>query len=201
MKIFCPFTKDDCKGNECMMFRNEDCLFVTFLQSVSEETPQTEGIMETIRFEQEQETDAPDWLETKTAEEIAEEILEFKKKTFPEEERLSIYTVTNFFWEEHGIEQFRMPSEIRLKMQQTVTLAQIMARKEQENKKKERMEKENAELPSLVSRCVDWARTNGLKRLTVADVDAYILERNLDILKETRRAIYAKANVELKSNR
>jgi len=201
MKNFCPFLKDDCRGNECMLFRNEECLFVTFLQNVSEEIPQTEGIMETIRFEQEQETDAPDWLETKTAEEIAEEILEFKKKTFPEEERLSIYTVTNFFWEEHGIEQFRMPSEIRLKMQQTVTLAQIMARKEQEKMKKERMEKENSELPSLVSRCVDWARTNGLKRLTVADVDAYILERNLDLLKETRRAIYAKANFELKSNR
>jgi hypothetical protein len=201
MNTFCPFFKDVCRGNECVMFRNEECLIVAFLQKVSEETPEPEEILETTQFESHQEIDVPDWLETKTAEEIAEDILEFKRKTFPEEERLSIYTVSNFFWEKHGIEQFRLPSEIRLKIHQADTLAQIMIRKEEENKKKERMEKENAELPSLVSHCVDWARTNGLKRLNVADVDAYILERNLDLLKETKRAIYAKANVELKSSR
>jgi hypothetical protein len=201
MNTFCPFFKDVCRGNECVMFKNGECLIVAFLQNLSEETPQSEGLLETSGFELRQETDVPNWLETKTAEEIAEDILEFKKKTFPEEESLSIYTVTNFFWERQGIEQFHMPSEIRLKIQQADTLAQIMARKEQEKMKNERMEKETAELPSLVSRCVDWARTNGLKRVTVADVDAYILERNLDILKETRRAIYAKTNVELKSRR
>lgn len=201
MNSFCPFFKDVCRGNECVMFRNEECLVVSFLQKVSEESPEIEGIVETNGFELSREIEVPDWLETKTAEEIAEEILEFKKKTFPEEGHLSIFTVSNFFWEKHGIEQFRMPSEIRLRMQQADTLAQIMARNEQEKMKNERLEKESAELPSLVSRCVDWARTNGLKRLTVADVDAYILERNLDLLKETRRAIYAKTNVELKSSR
>jgi len=41
----------------------------------------------------------------------------------------------------------------------------------------------------------------GLWRLTLADVDAYIVERNIDILKETRRAIYATANVKLKSRK
>ena len=64
-----------------------------------------------------------------------------------------------------------------------------------------KIEKEKEEHPSLVSHCVDWARTHGLKRLTLGDIDAYILERNLDIQKETRRALYAMANIELKSKK
>jgi hypothetical protein len=52
-----------------------------------------------------------------------------------------------------------------------------------------------------VNRCCDWAITNGMKRVTVADVDAFILENEYDIIKETRRALYAMTNVQLKSKK
>lgn len=201
MNTFCPFFRDNCRGNECIMFRDGDCLVVKFFQSVSEEHPERGEIVETTRFEIEEEAEVPDWLNNFTAEEIASEILEFKKERFPEEEYIHIHTAITLFWEEKGIQRYRMPSEISIKISQADTLASIMYRKEQQNQKKIRMEKENTELPSLVGRCVDWARTNNLKRVTVADIDAYILENELDILNETKRAIYAKTNVDLKANK
>jgi len=48
---------------------------------------------------------------------------------------------------------------------------------------------------------VDWARINNLKRLTLADVDTFIMEKEFDLLTETKRAIYAMANVKLKSGK
>jgi len=202
MNTFCPFFKKICKGNECVMFKNGKCLIVSFLQIVSKGVLSPEEIGETRRIEiLREEAEVPDWIKTRTAEELAAEILEFKKKEFPEDEYLGSHIICNLFWENKGIEHYQMPSEIRLKINRANILAHTQIRKEEEKRRKEQIQKEREELPSLVSHCVDWARTNGLKRLTLADIDAYIMERNLEILKETRRALYAMANVQLKSRK
>ena len=201
MNTFCPFFKETCRGNECVMFRNEECLFVSYLQNVSEGIP-SEEIIERSRIEfHREEAEVPDWIKTRTPEELAVEMLEFNKKEFSEDEHFGFHTISNFFWKSKGIERFLMPSDIQLKIERANILARREILKEAETQKRERLEKEKEELPSLVSHCVDWARTNGLKRLTLGDIDAYIMERNLDILKETRRALYATANVKLKSKR
>jgi hypothetical protein len=44
-------------------------------------------------------------------------------------------------------------------------------------------------------------RINSLKRLTLADVDTFIMEKELDLMKETKRAMNAMANVKLKSGK
>ena len=74
-------------------------------------------------------------------------------------------------------------------------------RRDEENQRKERLKKEKEELPSLVSQRVDFARMNNLKRLTLSDVDTFVMEKDLDLMHETRRAIYAMANVKLKSGK
>jgi len=201
MKTFCPFFKETCKGNECVMFKNGECLIVSFLQIASEGGPSPEEIMASGIEIHREEAEVPDWIKTRTAEELAVEILEFKKKEFPEDEYLGLHTISNLFWENKGIEHYQMPSEIRLKINRANILARTQVHREAEKQRKEQMQKEKEGLPSLVSHCIDWARTNGLKRLTLADIDAYIMERNLDILKETRRALYAMANVQLKSRK
>lgn len=201
MKTFCPFFKETCKGNECVMFKNGECLIVSFLQIASEGVPSPEGIMTSGIEIRREEAEVPDWIKTRTAEELAVEILEFKKKEFSEDENLGFHTISNFFWKSKGIERYLMPSDIELKVERANILARREILKETETQKRERLGKEKEELPSLVSHCIDWARTNGLKRLTLADIDAYIMERNLDILRETRRALYAMANVQLKSKR
>ena len=34
MTTFCPFYNDTCKGNQCVMWYNENCLIVNFLQQI-----------------------------------------------------------------------------------------------------------------------------------------------------------------------
>jgi hypothetical protein len=80
-------------------------------------------------------------------------------------------------------------------------LAEREIRRDEENQRKERLKKEKEELPSLVSQCVDFARMNNLKRLTLSDVDTFVMEKDLDLMHETKRAIYAMANVKLKSGK
>jgi hypothetical protein len=80
-------------------------------------------------------------------------------------------------------------------------LAEREIRRDEENQRKERLKKEKEELPSLVSQCVEFARMNNLKRLTLSDVDTFVMEKDLDVMHETKRAIYAMANVKLKSGK
>jgi len=209
MNILCPFFKENCRGNECVMFRNEECLVVSFLQRVSEgvpalqeSVPSSEAVMEGggAIFRREV-AEAPEWISKQTPEELAVEILEFKKKEFPEDEEVSFHTVLNFFWTSKGVDRFLLPSEAQIKIERANFLAQRETMKEAEARKKKRLQEEKEELPSLVSQCVDWARLNGLNRITVADADTYIMEKNIDILYETKRALYAMANVKLKSKK
>jgi len=64
---------------------------------------------------------------------------------------------------------------------------------------KAQLEKEKAELTELVAQCVTWASEQGLSRLTNSDIDAFLLEIGREILPQTKKAIYATANVQLKS--
>ena len=79
----------------------------------------------------------------------------------------------------------------------------MLAKKQLDNERKikesEQLERERAELPSLVNSCIDWVREHGLKRITKADIEAFLLEKNIKILPQTQRALYAMVNVQLKS--
>ena len=205
MNTFCPFFKENCKGNECVMFKNEGCLIASFLANATEEIPEealeVEGIERSGLILHREEAEVPDWIKKKTPEELAVEILEFKKKEFPEDEEVGFHTVSDFFWKSKGIQSYLMPSEAQLKMDRAGFLAEREITRKEEAQKKKRLMEEKEEIPSLVSQVVDWARINGLKRLTLSDVDTYILEKDLDILYETQRALYAMANFKLKSKK
>jgi hypothetical protein len=187
------------------MFKNEVCLIVSFLEHVSEEIPEEaseeEGIERSGLILHREEAEVPDWIKKRTPEELAIEILEFKKKEFPEDEEVSFHTVSNFFWKSKGVESYLMPSEAQLKIGRAEFLAEREITKKEETQKKKRLMEEKEELPSLVSQIIDWARINGLKRVTLSDIDTYILEKDLDILYETKRALYAMANLKLKSKK
>jgi len=197
-RTLCPFFKEDCHGNECIMWKNEECLLVSFLQHMSEgvELPETG-----IPLQEEAEAEASKWLKTSTPEEVAVEILDFKRKEFPEEESFGFHSIPYYYWSQKGIEKSVMPPEILMKMEKAELLAEREIRKDEENQRKGRLKKEKEELPSLVSRCVDFARMNGLKKLRISDVDSFVMEKDLDLMDETKRAIYANANVKLKSGK
>jgi len=65
----------------------------------------------------------------------------------------------------------------------------------------ERLKKEREELSSLVDQCIDWARASGLTRLTKADCETFLIEYDLDILKETKDPLYSITNTRLKSKK
>lgn len=196
MTVFCPFFRDECKGHECMMFRNEECLFVRFLQESPIENLEPHEIMESSRFEL-NEVEVPDWLEESTAEEIAEDIVEFKNRRYPEE-FLNMYTISDLYFKEKEVDEHHLPIEIRTKIDNATSFAQSIVRKEKERMDAKKIEKEHAQLPSFVSQCIDWARENGLEKLTIKDVEAYVSEKRLDITPATRRLIYLKTKNELK---
>ena len=42
MENLCPFFKEECHGHQCMMWKNEECLIVAFLQNVQESASENE---------------------------------------------------------------------------------------------------------------------------------------------------------------
>lgn len=179
---FCPLLRDTCKGNECIMLRDEECLLVSFLETVREDAPTPEEGMPQIQ-------EGIDWIEKRTPEELAAEILEFIKKE-EAEKGFDYYSASRYFWESKGIQELLMPFEVRSKMQRADLLAE-----------RQKLQEEKDELPALVGKCVDWARTNNLNKVALADVDAFLLEKDLHLLRETRRALYSMANLKLKSRK
>lgn len=194
---FCPFLRETCKGNECMMFRDEECLLVSFLETVREGTPTPaegmpliqEGIERGGLIFHREEAEVPDWIEKRTPEELAVEIFEFIKRERTEEGS-DYYSASHNFWESKGVHEFLVPFEVRSKIQRADFLA-----------KRRVLQEEKDELPSLVAKCVDWAGINNLNKVTLADVDAFLLEKDLDLLRETKKALYSTANFKLKSRK
>jgi hypothetical protein len=185
MSSLCPFFKETCHGNQCVMWRDESGLIVgiigRILASYPDETSQEEAIIEE-RYN----NDNPDGLENVNAEFLATELIDYAKKEMPHED---IQSVIQFFWQSKGIHRFISP-EIDAKIQRANHLAI-----------KQKLDAEKGEIPTLVSQLVDWARIKEYKRLTLADVDAFLFEKELTIMHETKRVLYSMANVKLKTGK
>lgn len=208
MNIFCPFFKDRCKGNECVMWKDEKCLIISFMENCI--TPPEEEVEELERIGREmrgiREMEVPDEIKSATEEELAAELIAFTKKEFPGEEMMPVSYVSEIFWKTKNVSEGDIPAEIELKIRKAEMLAgkeldfeMAIKQNEQIEKENEQLEKEKNELPSLINSCVDWARGHGLKTVTKADIEAFLIDRNIEILPKTQRSLYALVNVKLKS--
>jgi len=197
---FCPFLREKCPKDDCMMWRDEECLVASFLQGVSQQAETSAAVSSEDSIIGVHSAGAvPEWLKEISAEELAEELIEFKNKEYPELNHYLLGRISSFYLANKGVSDLYSFPEMSMKMSKAQFIAEEKLRKEEERVKKEQLGKEKEELPSLVSQCVDWAKNNGLARLTVADVDTYLIEKDLEILQETKRALYAMANVRMKS--
>lgn len=203
MKDQCPFFKKKCLGNQCVMWKDETCLVVSFMENFMSQLPEEFERPEPLThlgFESEtREMEVPTEIKLATPEELAAKLIDFAKKEFPDEDRIWRRNVAQLFWGSKNVSRYGMPPEIQLKVGKVEMLAQKELEKEREVKERENLEKEKTELPSLVSSCVDWAKDHGLKRITKADIDAFLLKKDIQILPQTQRDLYAIANVEIKS--
>ncbi|MEM3874163.1 MAG: hypothetical protein QXU45_03425 [Candidatus Bathyarchaeia archaeon] len=196
IKTFCPFLREKCKGNECVMWSDEECLIVSFMEHIKEGALVSEDLSPQLKLEE-----VPDWIKHLKPESLAKELLDFIREEFPEDEGFSFHTASRYFWESKGIQKFLMPPEVQLKIERVELLAEKELEKEVEEKIKRRLREEREELPSLVSRCIDWAKENGLKRVTLADVDTFLMEKEIELMPQTKRALYSMANLKLKSKK
>jgi hypothetical protein len=203
MNMFCPLVREKCKGSECVMWKDGKCLVITFIENFGQ-LPEGEfeghiPIPTGYEHEEISQRGIPGEIKSATPEELAAELVSFAKKEFPDEERMWLRNIATLFWESKKIERWSLPPDIKLKIEKAEILAQRQLESERETKERERLEKEKAELPSLVDSCVDWAKEHNLKRVTKADIEAFLLEKDIEVLPQTQRALYALVNVRLRS--
>lgn len=153
-----------------------------------------------------EEEEAPDWLKTTSPEMIAKEIIEFKENKFPEmriggtvRARSDFRNFLWNYWSQKGVSKYSMAPDIQRRINEAEGLAEKELVTKEQAEKKKRLENEDKELPSLVGQFVDWAKPRSIKRATLTEVEQFVLDKDIDILKETKRSIFIMANAKLKS--
>lgn len=211
MNDFCPIVKQECKKDECVMWSDEKCLLVRTLEirvrgferlfeqpapiSYEEEKVEAPGIKK---------TEIPTEIETSTPEELATELVSFSKKEFPGEEPWIVGHAAQYFWKGKNIDKWGASPEMQLKVEKVERLARKQLEDEQKAEEKKRLEKEMAGLASLADSCTAWARERGLRRLTYNDVIVFFAEKGVEgevLSGQTKRALYAKVNLELRTGK
>jgi hypothetical protein len=192
----CPFFKETCKGNQCMMWENESCLVAAYLKNF-ESLDESEDIAGHSIFVSERQPAIPEYFKLISADDLAKDYLEFLKTELPDsDDRHSFYEMFDPFLHSKGLEvRFNLPTNIALKIDKARILADNAIKKEHQQKVTE----EKSELPNLVDLCVDWSRANGLKTLRKSDLETFLMEKEYEITEETKRALYSIANTKLKS--
>ncbi len=127
---------------------------------------------------------------SKTPEEIAKKIVEFAQREYPDSIG-NLYQITHIFWEDKGVNQYQENSKIRVMIEK----ANYLAEKQIEESI---LKKENEKLPTILTNCVDWAKENGFNKLTRANLQAFLLEKELDLSITSREHLWVKVNFELK---
>jgi hypothetical protein len=158
-----------------------------------------ESFSEDNEDERQYEAKIPSEIKLARPEELATGIIRFARTEFPDSE-FNMWQIFDLFLKQKGLDnRFNLPADISLKLEKAKMLADKQLREERETSERQQLEKEKAGLQTLVNRCIDWAKSHGLKKLSQSDVDAFILENNLSILQQTKRSLWSMTNVAMKS--
>lgn len=144
------------------------------------------------------EPEIPSEIRLATEEELADQLINFAKEEFPDKEAW-FGGEFRLFWAQKNLNSFNAPPEIQLKMKKAERLAENRLMAERQEIEREQLAREKDGLPSLISRCVDWAKENGLKSVRQSDIEAFLLEKEIEIMQPTKRSLYAMTNVALKA--
>jgi hypothetical protein len=184
------------------MWDKENCLLVSYYKRVLE-SPDEDILVSEEADLQKAGTKAPKWLKELSPEELAAEIVEFKKKEFPQEYGgfRSPTSVATHYMSSKGTDEYLLTQELQMKVEKAVLLAEQMILNEEERSKKEKFEKEKKGLPELANHCVDFARSNGLKKITFADLRTFLMEKEIELSDQAQRLLYGMSNLRLKSKK
>lgn len=198
---FCPFFKEDCKENQCVMWLDENCMVVNFLQKIHTAVPSDEDLeSEPIGYVSEPfTTSIPEYIQASTPESLVSDYVTFLRDEFPDSESRP-YGMWELFIQSKGLSgRFGLPSDTAMKLGKARALADIELSRLRDTERKERLEREQIEVPSLVDKYIDWLDEKKLQKVRLADVSRFTTEFQLDLLRDTERDIYDKAQLKMES--
>src|SRR3990167_1300611 len=198
MGEFCPLLKENCKPDSCV-FWQEKCLFVLFFQNcIAKPNVEVYAGAE----EDEDEIVIPDEVKNFSAEQLAELAFSYVQKEVPEEEHIWLNSYYfDAFWNSIGLEELSkcaLSNNIRAKIDKAEKITLNKWKTMIADSGRAKFQKEKESLPQLIQDCTKWAKQNGLKRVTQSDISTFLLEKNIDILRETKTMLYSKTNALLK---
>ncbi|HEC93563.1 MAG TPA: hypothetical protein ENI51_11390, partial [Candidatus Atribacteria bacterium] len=96
MNTFCPIIKEKCRGNECVMWRDERCLIIAFME-IFVRAPEEENIAVSTGYEYEEidKVEVPEEIKSATPEELAVKLISFVKEKFPDNKRIWIPNIAS----------------------------------------------------------------------------------------------------------
>lgn len=133
----------------------------------------------------------PEELKNKSAEDLADELIEFIKKEFPEGGTRASYVAKELFWNRKGIRHFEADPETRLLMEKVGFLIDKRLREQQIQDEKEK-------LPDLIEPCIEWAKEYNLNKLAKANLRAFLAERGETLSRATEDILLQQVNFRLK---
>ncbi|MEM3538466.1 MAG: hypothetical protein QW193_01115 [Nitrososphaerales archaeon] len=137
-------------------------------------------------------------IQSKDENQLADEMLVFLSKEFPEANMIG-YRNTELFWEQKGIHRWSLEPKLRLKVEKAEAIVRQKLEQERLKKEKEQIEKEKKLLPKLVEECLDWARNNQIKKVTKSNIDYFLIEKEIELTKTSRDALYNQVNFKLRA--
>lgn len=142
----------------------------------------------TLRF---QPRPMPKELRGASAEVIAQELLVFAEKEFPETDVRSLYSVSRLFWERKGLPGFGDPEAEVLK-QKVEGIARSRLEEKQGKTEKEK-------IPQLVTAGIEWAKQYGFPKLTKQNLKAFLAEKEESLSKTSEDILLNQINFKLKN--
>ena len=190
MGSVCPFVKEDCRGKECFMWDGERCLIRAYLEKSVLGAVQTAAASERLAQDREKERIVSE-IDALSLEALRDQLFDFAKTRFPGDVSISQDWGELFLKFRHGfLSSGDISSNTHAKFDEALRQAGSRLNDERKIEREERYKREKIELPGFVDACVEWSRQRGLKKLSEADIDVFLAERNIKILMEIKRLLH-----------
>ena len=192
----CPLINAVCKEDECSFWADDYCVIYLYLGErlgiviKLREGEETQDYEEILRQ-----------LENITAEELANEYLEIYNEKKQQSEYPISYEVHDFFRYDKGIDTYSLPIELREKTNQVAVIVRAILKEQRLAKIREKTSQERAIIPELVEQLMEWAETYEFKSVRLKDVQAFLIEREIELTDTNLRFLQAKTNTLLKAKK
>lgn len=270
MANYCPLVKDNCRQQDCILWKADRCLLVTFLDtgvalrtSFSESSGDEDAFPDEISNRSNSELaselaafvkelpsygmkcvvaevssgfwsdkgvvnrySVPEKLELKigeveklvqkqidkeresilrdltsvSAEGLAKDVLSYASKELSSEDILQIYPqrLFNLYWQSLRLNAYSFPADLQLKVEKAVEIVNAEFDKREEAGRSIQFAEEKRHIDAHVNDCLQWSKSKHLSKVNKSDIDAFLLDRNIKVLKETRDLLYSLVNAALR---